>query len=109
MLRLGVVTWNRRCAIVLVCLAAVVVMGVGMAGVGVADDESPHAEAGLDQSVYQHETVQLDGGGSHAPAGDLVGYEWAIQAPDGSTLTPDCPTCVKADSSPTRPERTRSR
>jgi len=66
--------------------------------VTVSADEQPLADAGLDQTVPLETTVYLDGGGSVAPDGSLVDYEWEIERPDGTTTVPDCigGTCVRA-------------
>ncbi|WP_058365498.1 PKD domain-containing protein [Haloparvum sedimenti] len=67
-------------ALLFVCLF----LGVPLAGA--ADAEAPLADAGLDQSVSQGTTVYLDGGGSHAPDGEIVAYEWEVMAPNGTTV-----------------------
>lgn len=63
------------------------------AAVGTADD-GPLADAGLDQQVTQGSTVYLDGGGSYAPDGEIVSYEWTIQTPGDETIEPEEPTAV---------------
>lgn len=60
-----------------------------------ADNEAPLADAGLDQEVEQGAWVMLDGGGSRDPDGELVAYEWSIETPNGSTMTPECSTCER--------------
>lgn len=73
-----------------------VVIGSGIAGAAVvAADDRPLAEAGLDQTVSQGATVYLDAGGSVAPDGNIVGYEWRIERPNGTVGGPVCPTCER--------------
>lgn len=55
--------------------------------------EDPYADAGLDQTVTKGATVQLDATGSTDPDGSIQGFEWILRTPDGTTATPDCPTC----------------
>jgi len=66
--------------------------------------EPPLADAGLDQTVPLGTTVYLDGGGTVAPDGSVVDYDWEIQRPDGSTAAPTCVTddCVRATFLPSR-------
>ena len=65
-----------------------------LACVGVAAaSEAPLASAGLDQEGQVNATVYLDGGGSVAPDGSIARFEWSIEAPNGTTLAPDCPSC----------------
>lgn len=66
--------------LVLACL----LLGIPLAGA--ADAEAPLADAGLDQSVSQGTTVHLDGGGSHAPDGEIATYEWEVLSPDDDTV-----------------------
>jgi hypothetical protein len=66
-------------------------------------NEPPLAEAGLDQTVAQGDTVLLDGGGSRDPDGDVTAYEWTITTPNGSTIVPACPACAQTSFVPTRP------
>lgn len=82
--------------------ALVVVLVVGSLGVcGTAIAASgPMADAGLDQTVTVETAVQLDGTGSAHPDGDIRGYEWAIEAPDGSVIAPDCPSCERTQFTP---------
>jgi len=72
--------------------------------VTVPASEQPLADAGLDQTVPLETTVYLDGGGSVAPDGTLVDYEWEIERPDGTTAMPDCigATCVRASFLPSQ-------
>ncbi|EMA11368.1 PKD domain-containing protein [Haloarcula vallismortis] len=65
-----------------------------------AENQPPLADAGLDQSVERATTVQLDANGSRDPDGTVEAFEWTIEAPDGTTRTPDCPTCVQTTFSP---------
>ncbi|GCF14247.1 hypothetical protein Harman_21820 [Haloarcula mannanilytica] len=62
--------------------------------------QPPLADAGLDQSVERGATVQLDANGSRDPDGTIEHVEWSIEAPDGTTHTPDCSTCVQTTFSP---------
>lgn len=67
---------------------------LALASVGVASaNDAPLAEAGLDQETAVNTTVYLDAGGSVDPDGRIDRLEWTIEAPDGSTLAPDCETC----------------
>ncbi|PSQ16770.1 hypothetical protein BRD00_10125 [Halobacteriales archaeon QS_8_69_26] len=68
---------------------------------GAVDNERPLADAGLDQSVKVGATVHLDAAGSRDPDGEIVAYEWAIVAPDGTEFAPDCPTCERTTFRPT--------
>ena len=74
----------------LVVAALVVVAAVGPVAVGGGADRStePLADAGLDQSVEQGTTVLLDGSGSRDPDGRIVEYEWRIETPSGSVVSP---------------------
>ncbi|WP_049970957.1 PKD domain-containing protein [Haladaptatus cibarius] len=58
-------------------------------------NESPLADAGLDQSVTRGATVLLNAQGSYDPDGEIERYEWSITMPDGTTRTPDCETCPR--------------
>ncbi|MFB6310613.1 MAG: PKD domain-containing protein, partial [Salinirussus sp.] len=66
---------------------------LGMAGVAAAN-APPMAEAGLDQEATINTTVYLDAGGSVDPDGDVVSHHWSIERPNGSTMEPDCASCV---------------
>jgi hypothetical protein len=92
---------SRRVHIlVLVCLCAL----TGTAGVaagGMAED--PLADAGLDQTVTQGTTVYLDAGGSVSPEGEIGGFAWEIERPDGTTTTPACRSCERTRFQPTQP------
>ena len=65
-----------------------------------AENQPPLADAGLDQSVERETTVQLDANGSRDPDGTIEEVEWSIETPDGTSRTPDCPTCVQTTFSP---------
>ena len=80
-------------------LLAAIVLSAGVAGV-VAADEGPLAAAGLDQEVGVNTTVQLDGTGSSHPDGQIEGYEWTIETPDGRTMTPACRDCARTSFTP---------
>jgi|GEM_PF-2314588 len=74
-----------------VILTGVALLLVGAAGALPADEEGfPRAEAGLDQTVERDSAVLLDATESFDPDGEIVAFDWAITAPDGSTLAPDC-------------------
>ena len=53
----------------------------GFAGTALAA-EGPMADAGLDQTVANGTTVQLDGTGSTHPDGRISTYEWSIATDD---------------------------
>jgi hypothetical protein len=74
-----------------VVLSAVVAVGP----VDGADDGTPLAEAGLDQQVLRGETVRLDATGSYDPDGRVVGYEWVVGAPSGTTVPPFGPHAAR--------------
>jgi hypothetical protein len=74
-----------------VVLSAVVAVGpVDGAGAG-----TPLAEAGLDQQVLRGETVRLDATGSYDPDGRVVGYEWVVRVPSGTTVPPFDPHAAR--------------
>ena len=79
-------------------ICGVVVLGlVALAAPAAAGDdpnEPPMVDAGLDQTVERTTRVYLDGDGSRDPDGEIAAVRWEITAPDGSTTTPDCPTCT---------------
>ena len=60
-----------------------------------ATGEPPLAEAGLDQTVQRGAGVILDAGGSRDPDGEVTGYDWRIEAPNETTLTPECSDCER--------------
>jgi hypothetical protein len=67
-----------------------------------ASADRPFAEAGLDQTVPVGATVYLDAYGSRAAEGSLVGYEWQIERPDGTTTTPTCSRCELTEFRPSQ-------
>ena len=83
-------------------LTALVLAGVALGTGVVSANEAPLANAGLDQEVRQGTTVYLDAGGSVDPDGEIESYRWRIVAPNGSTVTPDCPTCIQTQFRPTQ-------
>jgi len=99
--------WNQVGLIFVMCLGTAILVGmVGFAGAtgDQSDGESTltsaqnssvslQAEAGLDRSVGQYETVYLDAGESTSRDGAVVGYDWEITRPDDSTTTPECTAC----------------
>jgi len=95
-----VATLLTICVFAAVCVAlAVPVLGTQHSA---AADDGPQAEAGLDQRVYQGAVVALDAGGSVAPDGEIVAYNWTIRGPDNTTAPPDCPTCEQTEFQPSR-------
>jgi hypothetical protein len=82
-------------------VALLALSGVAAGG----DDQPPLAEAGLDQQAVAGETVRLDATGSRDPDGDVTGYDWSIETPDGGTTTPNCGTCETTVFSPGTPGR----
>jgi len=96
----GEMQCRRVLVLVIICLCgATIVVGVTAAG-GTA--EKPLADAGLDQTVERGATVYLDAGGSVSPDGELVGFEWELERPDGTTITPACRTCERTRFQPTQ-------
>ncbi|MGB9986125.1 PKD domain-containing protein [Salarchaeum japonicum] len=63
-------------------------------------NERPLAEAGLDQTATRGAPVYLDATGSHDPDGEPIATEWTIRRPNGTTRTPDCPTCPRTSFTP---------
>ncbi|WP_135819987.1 PKD domain-containing protein [Halostella litorea] len=83
---------------------AVLVVSAALSGpvAGVsADNAPPLADAGLDQTVSLGSTVLLDATGSRDPDGTVTAYGWRITAPNGSTVSPACPTCGRTEFRPT--------
>ena len=86
------------------CLTLVAVVGglVLLAGPGAAGgNEPPNADAGLDQTVPNGTTVYLDAGGSVDPDGTVAAVDWAITAPNGTTVS-SCTRCTRTDFTPHR-------
>ncbi|MHC3378786.1 PKD domain-containing protein [Haloarcula sp. H-GB5] len=82
-------------------VVSVLALSALLGGTAVAtENQPPLADAGLDQSVQRATTVQLDANGSRDPDGSIEDTEWSIETPDGTTRTPDCPTCVQTTFSP---------
>jgi hypothetical protein len=81
------------------CLLAAVLVLAAATTPGIATaNESPLAEAGLDQTVTRGETVYLDGAGSSDPDGTVEGYHWTITGESGDaadTTSPACQTCER--------------
>jgi len=96
---------STRMAVVVTGVVVLVVTTGVATPIGSTDstsDEPPLADAGLDQTVPPGTTVYLDGGGSVAPDGEIVSYEWEIEQPDGSTIDPcDADNCVRPSFLPT--------
>ncbi|MWG33998.1 PKD domain-containing protein [Halomarina oriensis] len=76
----------RKLVLVFVLVVASVAPATALGSIDRAGP--PLADAGLDQSVTNGTTVFLDGSGSRAPDGRLVGYEWRIETPSGGSVTP---------------------
>jgi len=77
--------------------AALVLTAATTPGIATAN-ESPLADAGLDQTVTRGETVYLDGAGSSDPDGTIAGYNWTITGESGdatSATSPACQTCER--------------
>lgn len=79
----------NRTAVVIAVLACISVVPAGVTAV---ENDPPLAEAGLDQRAEVGETVLLDGTGSRDPGGTIETYEWQIETPDGTRLTPADPS-----------------
>ncbi|RKS81740.1 hypothetical protein BDK61_1034 [Haloarcula quadrata] len=88
---------HRTATLVVSALALSALLGGTAVATG---NQPPLADAGLDQSVERATTVQLDANGSRDPDGTIEDTEWSIEMPDGTTRTPDCPTCVQTTFSP---------
>jgi hypothetical protein len=86
-------------AICFVAVGLIAASGAATAGGG------PMADAGLDQSVSVNTTVQLDATGSAHPDGEIEGYEWRIETPDGRDIAPECATCARTAFTPDTPGR----
>jgi hypothetical protein len=84
-----------RGVVVAVVVVVATLTGAGVGTVSADGNEAPLAAAGLDQSVQQGSMVYLDAGGSVDPDGNITTYEWEITAPNGTTLSPACPSCVQ--------------
>jgi hypothetical protein len=80
-------------------LVVLAVLCVGVASANTA----PLPDAGLDQQVDSGTTVYLDAGGSTDPDGTVVDYAWSITGPNGSSVSPACPSCTRTRFVPTRP------
>ena len=66
------------------------------------EGEPPLADAGLDQQTTVGATVQLDATGSRDPNGSITAYNWTIEAPNGSRITPACRSCGRTSFRPFR-------
>lgn len=86
-------------------MTATLVVGFLFGAGVVAANEAPLVDAGLDQRVQQGSTVYLDAGGSVDPDGSIERYNWSITAPNGSTITPDCQSCVQTAFQPVQTGR----
>ncbi|MEF8822435.1 MAG: PKD domain-containing protein, partial [Halovenus sp.] len=90
-----------KCRRVVILLVVCLGVTAGTVGVATGTAEEPLADAGLDQSVKQGTTVYLDAGGSVSPDSEIVGFEWEIERPDGTTTTPACRSCERTNFQPT--------
>lgn len=63
------------------------------------------ANAGLDQTVANGTTVQLDGSGSIHPDGQIDSYGWSIVSDGGQTFSPECTNCERTQFVPPRSGR----
>lgn len=93
---------EMKCRRVVILLVVCLGVTAGTVGVAAGTAEEPLADAGLDQSVKQGTTVYLDAGGSVSPDSEIVGFEWEIERPDGTTTTPACRSCERTNFRPTR-------
>jgi len=60
-----------------------------------SENQSPIADAGPDQTVLVHDTVNLDGSGSTDADGDRLSYHWAfVSKPSGSEANLSAPSAV---------------
>jgi hypothetical protein len=75
-------------------IVVVLVASLAAGSVAAADNQTPTAAAGLDQTVTSGTTVYLDAGNSKDPDGSIESVSWSIQAPNGSTITPSCRRCT---------------
>ena len=68
-------------------LAALSIAGCGDSKDDEDANNSPVADAGVNQSITSTSLVTLNGAGSYDPDGDPMTYHWALDAvPDGSGL-----------------------
>ena len=84
-----------RPGLLLLVAAAVLLAATGT--VLAADNTAPLANAGVDQTVLVNSTVYLDANASTDPDGEVTSVEWAIETPDGTTVTPDCVDCRRTE------------
>lgn len=84
---------GRLAVVALVVTTLAVVPGTGAAVP--ADNESPLADAGLDQQAERGENVHLDATGSRDPDGEISAFEWRIETPDGEVVRPACADCAR--------------
>ena len=71
----------------LIALIVILCVAVGPTAAS-AGNETPLADAGLDQTVELGTTVVLDATGSRDPDGSIVAFEWTIETPRGRVITP---------------------
>ncbi|MFC7046167.1 PKD domain-containing protein [Halobacteriaceae archaeon GCM10025711] len=78
-------------------LAIVSLVSVAAVPAGGMANETPLADAGLDQSVEKYDTVYLDASGSRDPDGRIASYEWTITDPEGNHVQPASPDQARAE------------
>ncbi|WP_276276495.1 PKD domain-containing protein [Haloarcula regularis] len=83
------------CAVLILCVS-----GLSVSVAATTSNAPPLADAGLDQTVGPDATVHLDANGSRDPDGAIASVAWTIEAPDGTTTRPDCPTCRQTEFQP---------
>ncbi len=79
-----------------IALGALLLCG-GLATGVAAGGGGPLADAGLDQSVPENETVHLDATGSTHPDGTIERYEWEIKPEGGEPFTPENSTSPRPE------------
>jgi hypothetical protein len=76
-------------------VAAVLLIASGTASAA-DSNQTPLADAGLDQSIERGNKVFLDASGSRDPDGNIDRYEWTIEGPSGTTKhPPPCSDCER--------------
>jgi hypothetical protein len=68
-------------------VALLLLVGLGVGFPSAQANNPPVANAGLDQTVYEFSTVQLDGTGSSDPDNDSLTYSWTQIAGTAVTLS----------------------
>lgn len=83
-------------------VATTLVLLCATVGGAIATGE-PMADAGLDQTVTDGTSVELDGSGSLHPSGRIASYEWSIETEERRTFEPDCSNCERTEFVPPGP------